>query len=81
MASMAIGEWDLLVRQARAANVLASLYYIVASDDLLQHIPAQAREVLEWSRVVAERHAQAARFEMVELAHVLGELGLPLIVL
>jgi hypothetical protein len=81
MASMAIGEWDLLLRQARAANVLASLYYIVANEDLLHHIPAPAREVLEWSRVVAERHAQAARFEMVELAHVLGELGLPLILL
>jgi hypothetical protein len=81
MASMAIGEWDLLVRQARAANVLASLYYIVAGDDVLQRIPAQACEVLEWSRVVAARHAQATRFEVAELAHVLAELGLPLILL
>jgi hypothetical protein len=81
MALMAIGEWDLLVRQARGANVLASLYYIVADQHMLQRIPAQAREVLEWSRVVAERHAQAARFEVAELTHVLAELGLPLILL
>lgn len=82
-ASVMLGEtaWDLLLRQAAAANLLATLGYILEEHGVLAHIPAPAREQLAWAQVLARRHRQAVRWEIRLVRQALRELGLPAILL
>lgn len=81
--TVALGEadWDLLLRQAGAANLLATLGYILAEHEVLARIPAPAREQLAWAQVLARRHRQAVRWEIRLVRQALRELGLPTILL
>ena len=74
-------EWDLLLRQCASANLQARLYYLLRARGELERIPAPARRHLEWSRTVAERHSQAVRWEVAQIARALAELDTPLILL
>jgi hypothetical protein len=73
--------WDLLLRQADAANL--DVYLLVQLQDagLLDTVPAAPRAHLEWTRAGAAGHAQAARYEVRQIARALAGLGLPLILL
>jgi hypothetical protein len=81
MAGLALADWDLLLRQATAANLTVSLYYLAEEHALLERIPAQPREHLEWARALGERHRQAVRFEVAAIGSALAEAGVPLILL
>lgn len=81
LAGFSLAEWDVLLRQAGAANLLAHLYYLAERHGLLVHVPAPARVHLEWGRVAAERHAQAARREVELIRQALASLDAPLILL
>ncbi len=81
MAGFSVPEWELLLRQANAANLTAALYYLVEQLDLLGRIPAPAREHLEWAGAYGERHAQGVRAEVRALRIALAELDVPLIFL
>ncbi|WGG48183.1 nucleotidyltransferase family protein [Rugamonas sp. DEMB1] len=75
------GDWDLLLRQAGAAHLLAGLAAMLAERRLLEQVPRRPRAHLLWAQALAERHAQAVRWEVREIARALDGLGLPLILL
>jgi hypothetical protein len=81
MAALTLPEWDLLLRQATAANLTVSLYHLAEEHALLAQIPAQPREHLLWARVLGERHRQAVRFEAAAIGAALADVGVPLILL
>ena len=81
LGTLALGDWDLLLRQAGAADMTATLLDIVEQQGMLDAGPAQARRHLEWMRVVATRHRRAVRFEVAKIGQALAGLDVPLILL
>ncbi|QGZ40588.1 putative nucleotidyltransferase-like protein [Pseudoduganella flava] len=81
LANLDEAGWDLLLRQAGAANLLAALAYLLEEDGLLDRIPAPAREQLDWARVLTRRHRQGVLWEVRLIGTALAGLGLPLILL
>jgi hypothetical protein len=79
--TLALADWDLLLRQAVATNLTASLLGLLEERGLLEQVPAPAREHFEWARTLAARHQQAVRFEVACIAAALARLGQPLILL
>jgi hypothetical protein len=78
---LSLADWDLLVRQARAANLLASLYAILHERGLIEQVPVQPREHLEWSHSIAERHREAVEWEVSLIRKALAEADVPIILL
>jgi len=74
-------DWDLLLRQADAANLDALLLVLLEDAGLLDAVPAAPRAHLEWTRAGAAGHARAARYEVRQIGRALAGLGLPLILL
>ena len=81
MAQLALAEWELLLRQALAANLTASLYCLAEEQGLLDALPAQPRRHLDWAGVLLRRHADGVRWEVARIAAALGALDAPLILL
>lgn len=81
VATLTLSEWDLLLRQAVRSSMAATVLALLAEYGLLQCVPPQAREHLDWADALARRHAQAVRFEVARVQDVLGRLGLPLVLL
>lgn len=80
-ASLEPGEWDLLIRQARRADLLARLAHLFESAGIWDRIPEQPRHHLESERIVAGRRAEALLIELDHLRDALIELGCPVILL
>lgn len=74
-------HWDLLLRQANAAKLAASLVCLVDDAGLTSNLPAAVRARLEWTRVVMARHAGAVRFEIQCIRKALADLNVPVILL
>jgi hypothetical protein len=74
-------EWDLLLRQAGAANLLATLSCLLEEHGVLDRIVPAAREQLEWARVLAHRHRQGVLWEVRLIRNALADLGVPLVLL
>ncbi|TCS38582.1 putative nucleotidyltransferase-like protein [Paucimonas lemoignei] len=74
-------QWDLLIRQARKANLLASLHARLDGLGLLGHIPVQPRQHLSWANTVANRHGLAVRHEVALIHEALANCGAPIILL
>ncbi len=81
LASCSLADWDVLVRQARRANLLATLYALLDERGLIQQVPPQAREHLEWSHLAVQRHVQAVHWEVRLICNALADVGVPLILL
>jgi hypothetical protein len=81
MSSFTLADWDVLIRQAREADLLAHICASIQRHGLLTHIPPQAREHLEWSRVIAERHIEAVQWEVELIRKALAEIGVPVVLL
>jgi hypothetical protein len=79
--SLKLADWDLVIRQARRANVLSSLASVLEENGLLDRVPPQPREHLEWARIGAERHTQAVRWEVGHIVKALDGLGVPVMLL
>jgi hypothetical protein len=73
--------WNLLLRQALAAEMSAILLVLLEDAGLLERTPRAARIHLEWARIAGERHAQAVRYEVMQIGRALAGLDLPLILL
>jgi hypothetical protein len=80
-ASFQLRDWDLLIRQARQGNVLASVHALLEEHALLDTVPSQPREHLHWAWLAAERHTQAVRWEVHLIREALANLGIPVILL
>jgi len=80
-AGLSAVEWDLLLRQADAANLSATLYYLLAGKGLLEQALPPAREQLEWTHTLALRHQQGVYWEVRLIRRALQQLGLPIVLL
>jgi hypothetical protein len=80
-AVLAPAEWDLLLRLARRARLLARLAVLVTEAGRREQIPARVVAVMEGAWVYAERRAQLLRWELSRLYRVLAPLGIPLCLL
>ena len=79
--SLALAEWDLLLRQARSANLLARLADLLLRHDLAGCAPEAAAMHLEGATVVAARHRVAVEWEISRIGQALDSAGLPLLLL
>lgn len=76
-----MSEWDMLVRQARAAGLLARLAHRLRRDGLTAAIPAVARWHFDAAETLADKQRTAVRWELQQIRAALSELDSPLIVL
>lgn len=81
MRTLGLAEWDLLMRQARAARLPARLAMLVQDHALTDCVPAQAAIHLEGALVLAARHRVAVEWEIRQIGIALKSAGLPLILL
>ena len=79
--SLSLNDWDLLLRQTRHGNLLTRLHALLDESGLIEKVPPQPREHLEWSRAASERHMQAVRREVALIQKALATTGVPLILL
>ena len=80
-AQLTLRDWDLLVRQARHANLLGRLAASLMAQNLLEDVPAPARAHLDSALSVARRQKQAVRWEVDRIAHALLAVDTPVILL
>jgi hypothetical protein len=76
-----MSEWDMLVRQARAAGLLARLAHRFRRHDLMAAVPAEARWHFEAAETLAGKQRLAVLWELKQLRAALSDLDGPLIVL
>ena len=81
MGSLGLAEWELLLRQALAANLSASLHHLAQAHGQLDSIPGPARAHLEWAATQAARHTQAVEHEIGQIRQALEGVDTPLILL
>ena len=73
--SLSLPNWDLLIRQARRANLLARICILLEERGLIEQVPPKPRDHLEWSRVVSEKHIQAVHWEITQIRKALAPVG------
>ena len=76
-----LSEWDTLVRQARAAGLLARLAHRLRKNGLSAAIPAVARWHFDAAETLAGKQQTAVHWELQQLRAALADLDSPLIVL
>ena len=81
VAQFSMADWDCLVRQARAAGLLARLAHHFRQHDLSGAIPAVARWHFEAAETLADKQRIAVQWELHQLRAALSDLDCPLIVL
>ncbi|WP_193370052.1 nucleotidyltransferase domain-containing protein [Pelagibius marinus] len=79
--SLPLDLWDLAIRQAREAGVLARLCFQLEDLGILAQLPEKPREHLEAARTLALKHARDVRWEVTCLRSVLAESGVPITLL
>lgn len=78
---LSLGEMDLLIRQARKADLLARLYVLADQQNLLADIPETVVKHLASAYTVATRHAELVKFEFGGIHQAISQLNIPLVVL
>ena len=78
---LSLREWDLLVRQARAAGLLARLAHVFRQHGVAECVPSVARWHFEAAETLGNKQKIAVRWELQQLRLALIDLGCPLIVL
>jgi hypothetical protein len=81
LTTLSLAQWDVLIRQTRAANLLGSLYALLSRRDLIDQIPPQPREHLEWSRMLVDRQREEVEREVSQIRKALADTGVPVILL
>jgi hypothetical protein len=79
--NLTLCQWDLLIRQARSANVLARLYYFFDSEGVLKHIPTQPFAHIISTQTYAERFYISLNREVICIQEALKALNVPLVLL
>ena len=64
-------QWDLLIRQARRANVLAKLAFLLEENDILALVPEQPRKHFLSAKVHAQRFSLSTDWEITCIAEAL----------
>ncbi len=81
LAAVTPGAWDLLLRQARAAALLAYLDDTILRHGLAAHVPPPARRHLDGARWMMEKFVRDVHTEVARIAAPLAGLGAPVVVL
>jgi len=81
LTELSLSEWDLLLRQARRADLLATLYRFLDERNLLERVPEPARRHFSWALAGAERHTLAVKYEVSLILQALQRSGIPVILL
>lgn len=79
--SLALSDWDLLVRQARSAGLLARLCVLLDEQGLLRAVPPEVITHLESARTMAAAHERTVRWETDRVSKALVQTGTPIILL
>jgi len=74
-------DWDMLIRQARSAELLAHLYVRFSEAGLLDAVPPRPLNHLHSENILAQRQHDAARWEILQIHDALEPLGIPIILL
>ncbi len=74
-------EWDLLIRQARAANLLAHLGVLLEKPTEHANIPTSALNHLRSAQLTVIRQKRVIRWEMSMLRQALYDLTIPIVAL
>ncbi len=80
-AGLSMPQWDLLVRQARRAELLAHLHAVFEVECLLDAVPPAVLRHLESARTYARAQQRVVRWEAHCLRRALRSLGLPVVLL
>ena len=81
MAAFGADEWDLVVRQARSAGLLARLAASAHGAGIEPTLPPAVRRHMTAMLTVATQQQRAVRWELLQLTHVLAEIEGPVILL
>lgn len=81
LAALSLGEWDLLIRQARRADVLARLGENARLHGLWSALPAQPRRHLESAMKLAQRQHVELCHEVQAIALALAPVDEPVVLL
>lgn len=76
-----MGEWDMLVRQARRAGLLARVHDVLGRHKLIEAIPAVARWHFDAAATLAAKQQLAVRWEVEQIRVALKALAFPFILL
>ena len=79
--SLGLEDWDLLVRQARRADLLARLCVLLGEQGLLDEVHLQARNHLESELLLAKTHERVVRWEGRKIHQALEDFNIPVILL
>jgi hypothetical protein len=79
--SLPISDWDLLVRQARNADLLARLCVLLDEQGLLGSVPREVVTHLESARTLATAHTRNVRWETDRIYNALAPTGTSIILL
>ncbi|HTZ81331.1 MAG TPA: nucleotidyltransferase family protein [Stellaceae bacterium] len=79
--TLTISDWDLVVRQARRAGLLARLACCLEEEQLLSAVPAEPRRHLEAEQAVARKLSHDVRREVRRIAAALAGLETPIVLL
>lgn len=74
-------QWDLLIRQARSANLLARLGYLFESAELLNQLPTQALAHIMSAQAYADRFYISLQREISCIQEALHSVNAPLVLL
>lgn len=80
-AHLSLTQWDVLVRQARQAGLLARLQYRFSAGNLTETIPQPVRWHFDAAATLAHKQQIAVRWEVGMIRDALARLNAPLVVL
>lgn len=81
MADLPLEKWDLLVRQARQAGLLARLALLAEERGLTENLPVVVKRHLFAAATAATRQRQAVAWEVRKLDQALSREGIPALLL
>jgi len=81
VAEFSLSDWDILIRQARRAGLLARLHHLLTQHRQWDKIPQAARWHFDAAATLAQKQQVAVRWEVGKIAEALAHLDFPFIVL
>lgn len=81
LSGLSPGAWDLVIRQARQADVLARIGTVAQACGVWESLPTAPRRHLASAMALATRQHTELRYEVVEIARALAAVGLPVVLL
>jgi hypothetical protein len=79
--SCELPQWDVVIRKAKRAGLLARIQCLLADRNLLASVPKQPRMHLESARIVAQNEQRIMRWEISRIQKALARVDTPVIFL